>query len=389
MPGYSSTDLEAMVRQRAPEIAQGIRAAAEKAHNEADLVAETEKVLQGFADNFGVSLQLSRERTLVNGRADAVYNRLVIEYEPPGSLRRSNDAQANKHAIEQVQRYVQGMERADRQRKERLAGAVLDGHYFIFVRFRDGRWFTDQPAPVDAHSTERFLRLLLSLSIERPLTPENLMRDFGENSATAGEVVSAMYRAICATDNPKVHVLFRQWQRQFHEVSGYDPSGTQLDVPALGRQFAVRGSGLDVERLFFAVHTYYAPFIKLLAVQVAHYSLMPKIGTGLAALASSDRDRLRSHLVEMERGGLFAQLGIRNFLEGDFFGWYLDIWDDGLDAALRRIISDLADYSLVTLDVDPEQTRDLLKKLYQNLMPRKLRHALRQYYTPHSLPNPP
>src|SRR5690606_28804263 len=39
-------------------------------------------------------------------------------------------------------------------------------------------------------------------------------------------------------------------------------------------------------------------------------------------------------------------------------------------------------YSLVTLDVDPEQTRDLLKKLYQDLMPRQLRHALGEYYTP-------
>jgi SAM-dependent methyltransferase len=37
---------------------------------------------------------------------------------------------------------------------------------------------------------------------------------------------------------------------------------------------------------------------------------------------------------------------------------------------------------VVTLHVDPEETRDLLKQLYQNLMPRKLRHALGEYYTP-------
>jgi hypothetical protein len=42
-----------------------------------------------------------------------------------------------------------------------------------------------------------------------------------------------------------------------------------------------------------------------------------------------------------------------------------------MDAALRRLIGDLANYSLVTLDVDPEETRDLLKQLYQNLMPRE------------------
>lgn len=109
---------------------------------------------------------------------------------------------------------------------------------------------------------------------------------------------------------------------------------------------------------------------------------MPKVGTGLAAVANHDTEKLRGYLIEMERGGLFTQLGIRNFLEGDFFGWYLEVWDDPLDAALRRLIGDLANYSLVTLDVDPEETRDLLKHLYQNLVPKKLRHALGEYYTP-------
>ncbi len=379
---YTPTDLEAYVRQRAPQIAADIRNAAQKARNEADLVAEVEKLLERFSRNFDVTLHLERERTLINGRADAVYNRFVIEYEPPGSLRQSNRHTHNRHAIDQVKRYMEGLERLDRHRKERLAGVVLDGSYYIFVRYREDHWRVDDPLPVDAHSTETFLRYLLSLSTELALTPENLVRDFGENSNTARQVVPALYQALQTTRTPKVHTLFRQWQRQFHEVSGYDETSGQLDAGALARLYAVRDRAPNLEHLFFAIHTYYATFIKLLALQVAHYYLMPRVGTGLAAVANYASDKLHSYLVEMERGGLFAQLGIRNFLEGDFFGWYLDIWDDPLDAALRRLIGDLANYSLVTLDVDPEETRDLLKKLYQNLMPRNLRHALGEYYTP-------
>ena len=379
---YSTTELEALVRQRAPEIAADIRAAAQRARNEADLVAEVEKVLERFAHHFDVQLHLERERTLVNGRADAVYNRLVIEYEPPNSLRKANTHAANKHAIEQVQHYLEGLERQDRHRKERLAGVVLDGGFYIFVRYRDGHWRLDEPLPVDTHSTETFLRYLLSLSAELALTPDKLVRDFGENSNVARQVVPALYSALASSEHPKVHTLFRQWQHQFREISGYDPAGTQLDAAGLARSYAVHEREPDLERLFFAIHTYYAAFIKLLAVQVAHYYLMPKVGTGLAAAASYESERLRAYLQDMERGGIFAQLGIRNFLEGDFFGWYLDIWDDALDAALRRLIADLGNYSLVTLDVDPEETRDLLKKLYQNLMPKKLRHALGEYYTP-------
>lgn len=46
------------------------------------------------------------------------------------------------------------------------------------------------------------------------------------------------------------------------------------------------------------------------------------------------------------------------------------------------MISTLANYSFATLDVDPDTTRDLLKELYQQLMPGELRHNLGEYYTP-------
>lgn len=154
-------------------------------------------------------------------------------------------------------------------------------------------------------------------------------------------------------------------------------------MPELARGFGIVEAQPDPLRFFFAIHTYYATFIKLLAVQIAHYFMMPKIGTGLHQIANESSDKLRDYLNKMERGGIFKDyFGINNFLEGDFFGWYLDIWDETLDGATRRIVGDLAQYSLVTLDVDPEETRDLLKKLYQNLMPRTLRHALGEYYTP-------
>ena len=379
---YTPAELETLVRQRAPQIAKEIRDAACKACNEADLVAAVERIIEKFAKSFDLTLNLDRERTLVNGRADAVYNRFVIEYEPPNSLRKDLGARTNQHAVGQVKQYMEGLERVDRHKKERLAGAVLDGVFFIFVRYRDDHWHLDDPTPVSAHSTETFLRYLLSLSTELAVTPENLVRDFGENSNTARAVVPALYRALGATESPKVATLFRQWRRQFQEVTGYDASGGQLDAGALAKSYAVKDARPDIERLFFAIHSYYATFIKLLALQVAHYYLMPKMGTGLAAAASYDTDKLRGYLDRMERGGLLAELGIHNFLEGDFFGWYLDVWDETLDAALRRLVGDLANYSLVTLDVDPEETRDLLKRLYQNLMPKKLRHALGEYYTP-------
>ncbi|GFP34738.1 hypothetical protein HKBW3S43_00530, partial [Candidatus Hakubella thermalkaliphila] len=148
------------------------------------------------------------------------------------------------------------------------------------------------------------------------------------------------------------------------------------------RAFGIREQRLEPFRLFFSIHTYYATFIKLLALQIVHYYAMPKLGTDLRQAAAFKSEQLKAYLQRMEQGGIFRELGIANLLEGDFFGWYLDIWDEAIYQALKEIVASLANYSLVTLDVDPEQTRDLLKKLYQNLMPRALRHNLGEYYTP-------
>ena len=374
-------ELEALVRERAPHIAAGLRRAADGADKEADLVAESEKLITCFAESFGLKLALSRERTLVTGFADAVYNRFIIEYEPPATLTPRNSAR-NKHAIQQVKDYIDGVADRDKHAKDRLAGVALDGRYFIFVRWRGDRWSVDEPAPVNESSTRTFLRYLLSLSTELALTPENLVRDFGEGSRVAAVVVSQLYQTLGASESPKVAVLSKQWLRQFQEVSGYDASGQQLSAADLARAYGVQDAKPNLDLLFFAVHSYYALFIKLLALQIAHFFLMPKMGSSLGGVADYDPERLRRYLVDLESGGLFAQLGIRNFLEGDFFTWYLEGWSEEMGGAVRELIEHLARYSLVTLDVDPEETRDLLKQLYQNLMPRQLRHALGEYYTP-------
>lgn len=378
----SSEELENIVREESSRLSDAIRQAAEEARNEAEFRRPVANAIEGFADRFEVELSLREEHTLVDGRADAVYNRFVVEYEPPHSLRPSNSYRSNRHAVEQVKQYIQELVDQERRRPDRVAGVATDGSFFIFVRFRQGSWQVDAPVRVNPTSTERFLRYLSVLSAELPLTPERLLEHFGERTETAQICVSIFYEALTATDKPKVQTLFRQWQRLFREICGWEKQSSRLDLDKLASSFGVSADEPDPLALFFAIHTYYATFIKLLAVQVASFYSFPRLGTGLREVASYTSEQLHRYLTKMERGGVFSDFGIKNFLEGDFFGWYLDIWGDEIDDAVRRIISELSNYSLVTLDVDPEQTRDLLKNLYQNLMPRKLRHALGEYYTP-------
>lgn len=374
-------DVEKEIREIAPVFSKQIAKAVSESYNEAEFRSKVSRFIEEFAEKIRLVIPVREEYTLINGRADAVYNRLVIEYERPNSLRSQNAYHANQHALGQVKGYISGLSRRERHKQERLAGVVLDGSYFIFLRLREGAWRIDEPVKVAPSSTEHFLKLLASLSTELALTPENLISDFGENTIVSRKVVGILYKALTETQSPKVKTLFEQWRLQFSEVCDYEKA-SKLRIEAFAKKFGITSEGINPFHFFFSLHTYYATFIKLLAVQVAHYYLMPKLGTDLRQAATFESERLKPYLEKMEAGGIFKELGIGNFLEGDFFGWYLDIWGEAVYQAVQEVVNKLANYSLVTLDVDPDSTRDLLKKLYQKLMPKELRHNLGEYYTP-------
>lgn len=376
--------IDALLEQEAPRISRAIRTAAQRAKNEAEFRAPVERLIEDVARKVEVELRVDRERNLLRGRADAVYNRFVIEFEPPRSLTRSNSHAKNAHAIQQVKDYIESISTSERHARERIAGATLDGEWLTFVRWIEGKWRVEEPVSVNPASVQTLLKYIVSLATELALTPENLLRDFGENTAIARAMVSAMYQTLTQSATDKTNVLFQQWSLQFGEVCQYGDDSSKLDVRGLVQAYGIRDRRPDPLRVLFALHSYYALFIKLLAVQIAwYYTPQPKPDTPtLAHVANLEGDELQAYLENLERGGVFSQLGISNFLEGDFFGWYLDAWNSALENAIRRTIAELAGYSLVTLDVDPDETRDLLKHLYQNLMPRELRHALGEYYTP-------
>ena len=375
-------EIENFIKEKAQPIAEQIQKAASSARNETEFRISVSKIIDQFAAQSNLKLEAREEYTLIYGRADSVYSRLVIEYKKPKTLKKTPEALVNKKAIEKIKDYIRGLQKKEKQKMGRLAGIILDGSLIIFVRYVEKGWQVDPPLPISKDSTERFLRYLSSLAIELPLTPERLVEHFGENTSISQACVSAFYKILIETDNAKVKVLFKQWQTQFNEIRGYKQDSPRFDVEKMANNYGISGKGISPFKLFFSIHTYYATFIKLFAVQTASFYAAPRLGTGLKQVANYSLDELGKYLKDMERGGIFKDFGINNFLEGDFFGWYLDVWNANLDESIRRVISKLADFSLITLAVDPEETRDLLKKLYQNLMPKELRHNLGEYYTP-------
>jgi len=374
--------LDEVVSHSAAVLAEQIQAAASWAKSEMDLQIEVAGALKDFAKRAQIKLEGHHNVTIATGRPDSVYGSVIVEYKDPGTLSSTKDAAPNKAVIDQLKKRFYDMKREEHREWKTMFGVATDGFFFIFLRFRDDKWTDQEPLEVNRYSTERFLWALYNLGQKgKPYQPEYLHGDFGSDSSLAQDGVRELYDEIRATDNPKAEVFFSQWKILFGEVCGYDVENLSDKLKKLAEFYGVKGKPQPAP-LLFAVHSYYAILIKLLAAEIVSF-FNPWMPRQVAQLQNATTPaKLHRELQELERGGIFHQMGITNFLEGDLFSWYLDVWTNPVQNLVRRMISKLDEYNPGTFSENPAQSRDLLKKLYQQLFPKSVRHDLGEYYTP-------
>ncbi len=328
------------------------------------------------------------ERALANGRPDTVYNRLIIEYKKPGIIK-SNNAK-NRQIISQVKGYIEDLAKEEHWKEERLLGLIFDGEYFLYVR-KMGRWIEEEPIAVNSKSVVRFLETLEKLTKKAALVPENLIRDFAVGAESrnyiASNTIRAFYFTLTGNVNERVKAFFDQWALQFAEVHG-SIENKKFDAEMLFESYGFKKQeqvNFNFLAFFFALDTYFGLLMKLLAYQVVgFYTFKDMIGLPLTDWETMDSVDLKAKMEDLEEGGIFRSepLLIRNFLEGDLLSWYLNDWNITVEQTIRAIIALLNQYDPETVILAPDKTRDILKKLYQFLVPEEIRHDLGEYYTP-------
>jgi hypothetical protein len=163
----------------------------------------------------------------------------------------------------------------------------------------------------------------------------NLARIFGSKSALALEYIPSLYQ-LSETQQ------YAAWRESFLPTAP-----KVLKTETIAKHYGIEKH--EPIRLIFALQSYYAIVIKLLAA----YRL---------DIPSSDES--------IETGAHFREAGIANFCEEDYFSWHLGKLD------LKRLHQAAACINYE--DAPP----DALKAFYQDLFPRNLRHTLGEYYTP-------
>jgi len=372
------------------DIMQCIRSSVIRAVTEEDVRVWVSKCIEEkILKPLGIQQTAGRyEYTLVSGaRADALYGHVIVEYKAPGKLSSASDIQ---RAREQVIKYI--MEEAGKKSEwSRYLGVIISDR-IAFVRYdhRNDTWVLRGPYDIRREVVVKLVEALRGLR-RRRLDVDSLIEGFGPKSEIAGETIKLLYNKLKASSSSRTRMLFEDWMRLFRQATGYDPERLK-ELPALAKEYGLTG-GVDYNALIFSVHTYYALIMKLLAAEIAYLYGGGRFYRSYIAELDDAYSRggvegIKDALRDLEGGGIFKRLlNIENFLEGDYFSWYVDELDERLAGAIAKIARMLSEYEVATPQLEPEFARDLLKRLYQNLVPRDLRRGLGEFYTPDWLAN--
>ena len=171
------------------------------------------------------------------------------------------------------------------------------------------------------------------------------------------------------TSTPQTQKLFEEWTAEFQSIYGdihLTLSGNRkLDTAMLLGEFGIKHQACEnsdnVLLLFFSIQTFFSLLLKYITRQLLdHTSCDPE-----ALITAS-----------------FAETyGITNYCGNDCFLWPLFELEYGFRSVLKDLEDALSPYCQNTSRAIPS-SKDRLKQIYHALIPKPLRHALGEFYTP-------
>lgn len=190
--------------------------------------------------------------------------------------------------------------------------------------------------------------------------------------------VQLLYRLLLDRCCRPAQAAFAAWR----ERSPYAAlPGARGAAVALHRAYGIPAGVEDLPQVLFALHTYVA-FVAKLATweQLA-------VVRGMAGLASPRSSDAWATLLAQWEEGQFMGLDLQGALEPDVFGWPISCWNPVLAELVPGLAQVVARQwppcqRVPATNPGSGQIEDRLAWLYQALVPRPVRHALGEYYTP-------
>lgn len=365
-----------------------IRSRIHENDNEDTIASTIEKEIYLFFESkIGIPDEQKKEFTQKDfgfqfeGRIDMMDGGLLVEYKRPSILK---NEKKQEDAKEQVIDYYKQLKEAD---VEISLMVVTDGLKISEVRDTYEGIKSTPFKKFDALSFDRIITAIISSDSKR-LESSNIVRDFSlKDGGITKRIATNLFTHLRkAESGSKTELILKEWQELFH-LSEADTGKNQDIVKRrndLSDLFETDiANATDEYKGLFALQTTYAIIVKLIACKMLYKVTNDEDIQYFSDLTDMTKDKLHKFLVKMENGYLYADNGISNLLEGDFFSWY--IWEEQFDYDLYKLFLELItiieDYTIFSSE-NNSKSADVFKELYIEIMPKAVRHSLGEYFTP-------
>lgn len=367
------------------EYIKRIKNVANTARSESKLEGEFNQILKECLADFGIDFDPHVNETLKSmglsqvdaGRPDGVFGHIVYDYKAPKVLSSEKNMQEAKQQLERYLDRITGGHENDPIACGQWFGYICDGITLIYCRSNSMLWQWSRPLPITENTLLFLVHAFRSLQ-RKPLTATLLSNSFGKESTVAQELIRVMCSHL-SKPRHKTNMLFREWKRLFEQVSTYG-----LDqLPSLKKWATDNGIATkDASHILFAMHSYYSLVVKIVTSELLSISTHSTFSVCEEVVATSTIDDLHSVMTRIENGEYYRRYRISNFLEGDFFSWYMNERSRPLANAIRGVARKFLEFEPASAILLPEAKQDLLKEFYSSLVDEQIRHDLGEYYTP-------
>ena len=345
----------------------------------------------------GIELQFSKEtpiegivhkfeglssRKSGHGRLDAVVNNIIIEYKHNTKLKSKKQISS---AFEQVKDYLIAL---DKNEGVKYDAILTDGIKIAYFQFVGDVVSNTSLRNLTVSDIDRIIKAILNNQTKK-FEPSNIVKDFSisSNSESASKTIAKiLFRQLSDDITEKSNMLYSEWKELMH--LSVEDNGKSGDIEKRRTDLSeiFRSSITDTEKEYkalFALQTTYAIIVKLIACKVVDKLNFNEDTHDYHDLSTLTFEKTQLFFQKMEDGYSYTSMGIRNFLEGDFFSWYADSrqWSEDFWKNIKEIIITLDEYSSFSLNVKYNPV-DVFKDLYMSIIPQSIRHSMGEYFTP-------
>lgn len=317
-----------------------------------------------------------------HGRLDAVVNNIIIEYKHNTKLKTQKQISS---AFEQVKDYLIAL---DNNEGIKYDAILTDGIKIAYFQFVGDDVCNTSLRNITVSDIDRIIKAILN-NQSKKFEPSNIVKDFSisPNSDSASKTIAKiLYKQLSEDITEKSNMLYSEWKELMH--LSVEDNGKSGDIEKRRTDLSEIFNSVidDTEKEYkalFALQTTYAIIVKLIACKVVDKLNFNEDTRDYHDLSTLTFEKTQLFFQKMEDGYSYTSMGIRNFLEGDFFSWYADSrqWSEDFWSNIKVIITTLDEYSSFSLNVKYNPV-DVFKDLYMSIIPQSIRHSMGEYFTP-------